>query len=121
MKLLDARECARRPLQVLLYDLVDGKRFRARHSEALGWLRALGLPTSPDISVVTGTEPLAELVQSWAVKRQALPYEADGLVVKVDRFRRAAPAGCHRQVPALGHRLQVPGVAICRPACATSR
>lgn len=99
LKLLDARECARRPLQVLLYDLVDGERFRARHSEALAWLRTLGFPTSPDVTVVSGTEPLAALVESWAVKRQTLPYEADGLVIKVDDFAERRLLGSTAKFP----------------------
>jgi DNA ligase (NAD+) len=86
LKLLDPRECARRPLQVLLYELVDGERVRPLHSEALAHLRALGLPVSPDVSVVEGVEALAEAVSAWADRRQALPYEADGLVIKVNAF-----------------------------------
>lgn len=99
LKLLDARECARRPLQVLLYDLVDGERFRARHSEALAWLRTLGFPTSPDVTAVSGIEPLAALVESWAVKRQTLPYEADGLVIKVDDFAERRLLGSTAKFP----------------------
>src|SRR2546423_233133 len=43
LKLLDPREAARRPMQVLLYELVDGERDLALHSESLRRLRALGL------------------------------------------------------------------------------
>jgi DNA ligase (NAD+) len=86
VKLLDPRECARRPLQVLLYELVDGERVRPLHSEALAHLRALGLPVSPDVSVVEGVDALAEAVSAWAGRRLALPYEADGLVIKVNAF-----------------------------------
>ncbi|HEY4184492.1 MAG TPA: NAD-dependent DNA ligase LigA [Polyangia bacterium] len=86
LKLLDPRECARRPLQVILYELVDGERQHALHSASLLWLRALGLPTSPDTTVVAGTDELGAAVTRWASARHALPYEADGLVIKVDAF-----------------------------------
>jgi DNA ligase (NAD+) len=86
LKLLDPRECARRPLNVLLYELVDGERFRPLHSQALAWLRALGLPTSPDTSIVDGADALAAAVAGWAERRLGLPYDADGLVIKVDAF-----------------------------------
>jgi DNA ligase (NAD+) len=99
LKLLDARECARRPLHVLLYELVEGERLFARHSEAVTWLRALGLPTSPDITVVTGVDALAEIVESWAERRQRLPYEADGLVVKVDAFAERRLLGATAKFP----------------------
>ena len=46
LKLLDPREAARRPLKVLLYELLDGERIVPRHSEALARLRELGFPTS---------------------------------------------------------------------------
>jgi DNA ligase (NAD+) len=99
LKLLDARECARRPLQVLLYELVDGERHEARHSESLKWLRTLGLPVSPDIKIVTGTDTLSALVESWAVKRHTLPYEADGLVIKVDDFAERRVLGATAKFP----------------------
>jgi DNA ligase (NAD+) len=99
LKLLDARECARRPLHVLLYELVEGERFFPRHSEALGWLRRLGLPTSADIAVVVGTDALAESVESWSERRQKLPYEADGLVIKTDAFSERRLLGATTKFP----------------------
>jgi len=86
LKLLDPRECARRPLQVILYELVDGERSHALHSASLRWLRELGLPTSPDVTVVADKDGLGAAVTRWATDRHALPYEADGLVIKVDAF-----------------------------------
>jgi len=86
LKLLDPREAARRPLQVILYELVDGERLHPLHSASLAWLRTLGFPTSPDVSVVTDKAALHAAVLRWATARHHLPYEADGLVIKVDAF-----------------------------------
>jgi DNA ligase (NAD+) len=99
LKLLDPRECARRPLQVLLYELVDGERHRALHSEALAWLRELGIPTSPDVSVVAGRDALVASVDTWAARRLGLPYEADGLVIKVDAFAQRRLLGVTAKFP----------------------
>lgn len=99
LKLLDPRECARRPLQILLYELVDGERSRARHSEALAALRGLGFPTSPDVSVVTSAEELAATVEAWSERRHQLPYEADGLVIKVDSFAERRLLGATAKFP----------------------
>ena len=99
LKLLDPRECARRPLQILLYELVDGEKHRARHSEALAALRAFGFPTSPDVSVVTSPEALAETVEGWSERRFKLPYEADGLVIKVDSFAERRLLGATAKFP----------------------
>jgi DNA ligase (NAD+) len=99
LKLLDPRECARRPLQILLYELVDGERHRPRHSEALAALRGFGFPTSPDVQVVTSTEALAASVEAWSERRLKLPYEADGLVIKVDSFAERRLLGTTAKFP----------------------
>jgi DNA ligase (NAD+) len=99
LKLLDPRECARRPLKVLLYELVSGEKFRPTHAESLAWLRALGLPTSPDVAVLTGGAELAGAVAAWAGRKETLPYEADGLVVKVDSFAQRRLLGFTNKFP----------------------
>ena len=100
LKLLDPRECARRPLKVLLYELVDGERVVARHSEALALLRELGLPSSPEVEMVEGDAgKLDEVVGGWAERRHALPYEVDGLVIKVDAFAQRRLLGVTAKFP----------------------
>ncbi len=99
LKLLDARECARRPLKILLYELVSGEDFRPLHSEALAWLRTLGLPVSKDISVASGEDDLGRRVTDWAARRTTLPYEADGLVIKVDAFAQRRLLGMTAKFP----------------------
>ncbi len=99
LKLLDARECAKRPIKILLYELVDGETHRPLHTQALAWLRALGLPTSSDTTVVLGVDELAAAVAGWADRRRKLPYEADGLVVKVDSFAQRRLLGMTAKFP----------------------
>jgi DNA ligase (NAD+) len=99
LKLLDPRECARRPLKALLYELVGGEAYRPLHSEGLRWLRALGFPTSPDVALVADGEALAASVAAWADRKATLPYEADGLVVKVDSFAQRRLLGFTAKFP----------------------
>jgi len=99
LKLLDPREAARRPMQVLLYELVDGEREVSLHSESLGRLRALGLPTSPEVTVVTDGDAMRATVERWADARHKLPYEADGLVIKVDAFADRRVLGTTAKFP----------------------
>ena len=99
LKLLDPREAARRPMQVLLYELVDGERDLPLHSESLRRLRALGLPTSPDVTVVTDADGMRATVAHWAEARHKLPYEADGLVIKVDAFADRRVLGTTAKFP----------------------
>ena len=99
LKLLDPRECARRPLKALLYELVAGESFRPLHSESLLWLRALGFPTSPDVALVDDGEALAAAVAAWADRKNKLAYEADGLVIKVDSFAQRRLLGFTAKFP----------------------
>ena len=99
LKLLDPRECARRPLKTLLYELVGGETFRPLHSDSLQWLRALGLPTSPDVALVDDSAALAAAVASWAARKATLAYEVDGLVIKVDSFAQRRLLGFTAKFP----------------------
>ncbi len=99
LKLLDPRETAQRPLRVLLYELVDGERTHESHSAALAWLRELGLPTWPDIALVDSYPALDALAASWEVRRRTLPFEVDGLVIKVDAFAQRRLLGATAKFP----------------------
>lgn len=99
LKMLDPRVCATRPLRVILYELLGGEAHRPLHSESLAWMRALGLPTSPDVSLVSGGEALAAKVASWAERKASLPYEADGLVAKLDSFAQRRLLGFTAKFP----------------------
>ena len=99
LKLLDPRECARRPLNILLYELLGGEDRRAQHSQALGFIRRLGLPTSKEATLAEGWQGLADLVHAWAGKKKSLPYEIDGLVIKVDDFAQRRLLGNTAKFP----------------------
>jgi DNA ligase (NAD+) len=98
LKLLDPREAARRPMKVLLYELLDGERHCARHWESLQLLRALGFPTAPEAAVVEAAE-LPAAVAAWADRKRTLPYEVDGLVIKVDAFAQRRLLGVTAKFP----------------------
>jgi DNA ligase (NAD+) len=98
LKLLDPREAARRPMKVLLYELLDGERHCARHWESLQLLRELGFPTAPEAAVVEASE-LGAAVAAWAERKRSLPYEVDGLVIKVDAFAQRRLLGVTAKFP----------------------
>lgn len=56
----------------------------ARQGQALALLRRAGLPVSPDAGVVTGVDAAFARCRELALARHDLPYEIDGVVVKVD-------------------------------------
>jgi DNA ligase (NAD+) len=86
---LDSGVTASRPLHVWAYQLVeiDGGDFSpAGQWEALALLRALGLPVTEQSQRFDDFDALVDFVEAWGPQRHTLPYETDGLVIKVDSF-----------------------------------
>lgn len=99
IKQMDPREVAKRPLRTILYEVVDGERYARGHLASLEYIKRLGLPVSPANSSASTWEELSAAVQSWQDKRDDLPYEVDGLVIKVDDFGQRAALGTTSKFP----------------------
>jgi len=83
---LDSRITAKRPLDIYIYMLgyAEGKTTPSSHWETMEYLKSLGFKTNPNNELVTSIDQVEDLYQNWMEKREDLPYEADGIVVKVD-------------------------------------
>jgi DNA ligase (NAD+) len=99
LKLLDPRIVAERPLKAFFYEVVDGDRRHPSHHASLEWLRGLGLPVSKDISAITGKANLLAAVAGWNARRDELPYDVDGLVIKIDDFAQRRELGATAKFP----------------------
>ncbi len=99
IKQQDPREVAKRPMRTILYEVVDGERYASGHLASLELIQKLGLPTSPNNSSATSWDELIACVHSWRDRRDALPYEVDGLVVKVDDFAMRTALGTTAKFP----------------------
>jgi DNA ligase (NAD+) len=99
LKLLDPREVARRPMQVTLYEIVAQEEALDSHFQVLEWIQGLGLPTSSHNTMAHNWEELIKAVESWADRRHSLPYEVDGLVIKVDSFAQRSALGTTSKFP----------------------
>ena len=98
LKLQDQSAARKRPLQVLLYEkLEDGA--QGSHKAMLEEIRAQGLPTSRHNLEAEGWDQLASAVESWSERRHSLPYEIDGLVIKVDSFAHRQRLGFTSKYP----------------------
>jgi DNA ligase (NAD+) len=98
LRMLDAREVAKRPLRVLLYQLVEGPAMHRSHGESVAWLRALGLPTHGLEVCVPAAGIEAELARLDAL-RTSYPYETDGAVLKVDDYGQQDRLGFTSKYP----------------------
>ncbi|MBM2825697.1 MAG: ligase, NAD-dependent [Dehalococcoidales bacterium] len=83
---LDPRITARRPLDIYVYALgwAEGKATPEGHWATMAYLKSLGFRINPHNVLITDIEQAEEYYQTWVGKRESLPYEADGIVVKVD-------------------------------------
>jgi DNA ligase (NAD+) len=89
-----------RPLSVWCHGLgtVEGMTF-PRHSEALAWLRAAGLPTPLETAVFDTVDEVWAFVARWTEARHDVPFEIDGVVVKVDHLDQREELGFTARAP----------------------
>src|ERR1700677_288589 len=83
---LDSNITAQRRLDYFSYMLLEnGRTYFDRHSKTLDALDAAGFKVNPNRKLVHNIDESWEFIQQWEGKRDSLPYEIDGIVVKVDR------------------------------------
>jgi DNA ligase (NAD+) len=68
-------------------------------SEALARLSALGLPVNPDRAEGLDIDGVCRFLEEWREKRHGLPYETDGVVVKVDSYEQQQRLGMVARAP----------------------
>jgi DNA ligase (NAD+) len=105
---LDARVAAARPLSFYAYGLgdVQGWEPPATHSALLAALAQMGLPVNAERDVVLGADGLVDYHARIAARRDALPFDIDGVVYKVDDRALQAQLGFKSREPrwALAHK-----------------
>ncbi|WP_281980422.1 NAD-dependent DNA ligase LigA [Tenacibaculum mesophilum] len=99
LKLQDSAEVAKRPLDCLLYQLVTRERKYASHFESLEAARKVGFKIPDTIVLAKSIEDVLNFVNEWDVKRHTLPYETDGVVVKVNSFQQQDELGYTSKAP----------------------
>ncbi len=83
---LDPRITAKRPLDMFIYGLgwAEGKTMPETHWETMEYLKSLGFKINPRNRLVDNIQKAEAYYQEWVAKREELPYEADGVVIKVN-------------------------------------
>ncbi|MFC2014865.1 NAD-dependent DNA ligase LigA [Chloroflexota bacterium] len=83
---LDPRITTRRPLDIYIYALgyAEGKTTPPSHWETMEYLKSLGFKINPNNALIDNIEQVEEYYENWVAKREGLPYEADGVVIKID-------------------------------------
>jgi DNA ligase (NAD+) len=99
LKLQDSSEVAKRPLDCLLYQVVVYKTEYESHSEILSAARNVGFKVPTTMVVAKSVEEVLEFVNEWDSKRHDLPYETDGVVIKVNSLRQQEELGYTSKAP----------------------
>lgn len=99
LKLQDSIEVAKRPLDCLLYQVVADKTEFKFHSEILNAARKSGFKVPKTMVVAKSIDEVIRFVNEWDVKRHQLPYETDGVVIKVNSLRQQEELGYTAKAP----------------------
>ncbi|MBT3313523.1 MAG: NAD-dependent DNA ligase LigA [Anaerolineae bacterium] len=86
LRQLDSRVTATRPLTLFIYQIVHAEGGEIPNSQwgRLEYLRELGFPVNTDSRHFDDLEEMIHFVEGWEETRDQLPYEADGIVIKID-------------------------------------
>ncbi|MFC1537393.1 NAD-dependent DNA ligase LigA, partial [Gemmatimonadota bacterium] len=103
LRLLDPATTATRPLRLFIYQMVrepgghhpDLK----QHSEVLEFLKAARLPVNTHWKACLGIDEVIAFCEQWADKRGSLPYDIDGVVVKLDQLAARERLGFTSKYP----------------------
>jgi DNA ligase (NAD+) len=99
LKLQDPRVVAARPLNFVAYYLRSEKAKLSSHHENLKTLRELGFPVSDHARLTRTVDDVMKYWKEWEARRDKLPYDIDGIVVKVDSLAQQAQLGMIAKSP----------------------
>lgn len=94
LRQLDPNLTASRPIRMLIYQIVtaDGPTPQTQW-ELLEYLRNLGFPVYGGAELCSDFDSVLEAIERWRTLRADLPFEADGIVIKINDLRLAADLG----------------------------
>jgi DNA ligase (NAD+) len=101
VRTLDTHAVARRGLSAFTYQVITpgGVEPGARHAAALAGLRRWGLPVEPHWREQPGIDAVIAYCREWGERRHTLPFETDGVVVKLDDLALRERAGQTAKFP----------------------
>ncbi|GIZ08285.1 NAD-dependent DNA ligase LigA [Flavobacterium sp. UMI-01] len=99
LKLQDSAEVAKRPLECLLYSIVGDNLPFANQFEGLQAAREWGFKVPEAAALVSSLDGVFEFINYWDVHRHELPYETDGVVIKVNAIQYQEELGYTAKSP----------------------
>ena len=99
LKLQDSAEVAKRPLECLLYSVTSNNLPFSSQIEGLESARNWGFKVPSEAKLVNSMHDVFEFIDHWDVHRHKLPYETDGVVIKVNSIQHQQELGYTAKSP----------------------
>ncbi|MBA4538248.1 NAD-dependent DNA ligase LigA [Bacillus aquiflavi] len=100
LRQLDPRIAASRNLDIFVYAIADDANIGVlTHSEGLDFLDTLGFKTNKERKKFKDIDDVLQYIEEWTEKRGNLPYEIDGIVIKVDSLAQQEELGATAKSP----------------------
>jgi DNA ligase (NAD+) len=99
LKLQDSAEVAKRPLECLLYNITGSNLGISTQFESLECAREMGFKVPTAAKLVNSIDEVLEFIDYWNVHRHNLPYETDGVVIKVNNLQQQEELGYTAKAP----------------------
>ena len=100
VRLLDSSITASRPLDIFIYNLGYAEGIEiTKHTEALALLSDVGFKMNPHTKAHSSIEDVITYCHRWTADRETLPYDTDGIVVKVDSLQQQEMLGTTAKSP----------------------
>ncbi|WP_417200399.1 NAD-dependent DNA ligase LigA [Bizionia sp.] len=99
LKLQDSREVAKRPLDCLLYNITGNNLNIKTQFESLEKARSWGFKVPEIAKEVNSMDAVLEFIAHWDIHRHNLPYETDGVVIKVNDLQQQEELGYTAKAP----------------------
>ncbi len=97
---LDSSIAAKRALDAFLYMVPEASRFQCdTHAKSLDYIKQLGFKVNPHIRLCHTIEDVLAYIEEYTKKRNELPYEIDGIVIKVNDLEAQQQLGFTAKVP----------------------
>jgi DNA ligase (NAD+) len=99
LKLQDSAEVSKRPLDCLLYTFIGNDVKYRTHFESLEKARSFGFKVPNEAKLVADTQGIFDFIEYWDIYRHHLPYETDGVVIKVNNLHYQDELGFTAKAP----------------------
>ncbi|PJA95730.1 MAG: DNA ligase [Ignavibacteriales bacterium CG_4_9_14_3_um_filter_34_10] len=99
LKLQDPKIVAKRPLDIFTYYFLSENEFLSSQFESLNYQRQLGFKVNPNFKLCNNINEVLDFCSEWENKRGELPYEIDGVVIKVNAFSHQKKIGTIAKSP----------------------